>query len=184
MKEIYLATTNKWKVMVAREAIEKKFGIKIIPIDLDLPEIQDSDPIVIAKKSVMEAFEKLKKPVIKCDSGISIKALNGFPGPYSNYVQKTIGVEGILSLMKGVADRSAKIYSVVCFYDGKTEPKVFVSENQGELAEEKRGTNGYFFDFIFIPRGSNKVLAEFDDTERWVFWKEAYEKFGKWYSKI
>ncbi|MBS3056777.1 MAG: hypothetical protein J4473_05075 [Candidatus Aenigmarchaeota archaeon] len=51
-----------------------------------------------------------------------------------------------------------------------------------EIQHKKQGTNGYFFDFIFIPGGYEQVLAEFDDSKRWEFWKDAYESFARWYS--
>ena len=35
------------------------------------------------------------------DSGLFIDSLSGFPGPYSSFVQETIGLPGVLSLMSG-----------------------------------------------------------------------------------
>ncbi|MCP4429080.1 MAG: non-canonical purine NTP pyrophosphatase, partial [Chloroflexi bacterium] len=85
MKTLFFATTNKWKIKVAKQIIEKQYGIVIQPITLDVVEIQNDDPIVIARESVKDAYRQLGAPVIKCDSGLSIPGLGGFPGPYSNY---------------------------------------------------------------------------------------------------
>jgi XTP/dITP diphosphohydrolase len=49
---------------------------------------------------VLEAFEKCGLPIIVEDAGLFVEALNGFPGPYSSYVYKTIGNEGLLKLME------------------------------------------------------------------------------------
>jgi len=182
MKKIYLATTNKWKVAVAKRIIEGQFGIQVIPIDLKLTEIQNDDAVEVVKAAVREAYGKLKKPVIKSDSGIAVESLNGFPGPYSSYVERTIGIDGLIRLTKDLEDRTARIYSVVCFSNGK-ELKEFVGETKGRIINKRKGEHGYFFDFIFVADGQSKALAEFDDFQRWKFWKEAYEKFAKWYLK-
>jgi len=183
LKRIYLATANKWKVAVAKKVIEEQFGIRVIPKDLKLTEMQNDDAVEVVRAAVREAYEKLKKPVIKSDSGIAIEALNGFPGPYSNYVERTIGIDGLIKLTKDLKDKTARIYSIVCFFDGKTL-KEFVGETKGKIVTRKKGKYGYFFDFIFVPSSQSKVLAEFDDSERWKFWKEPYEKFARWYLNL
>lgn len=182
MKEVYLATTNRWKVRIAKEVIENQYGIVVNPVKLNLHEIQHEDPIVIANTSAIDAYNLVKRPVIKCDSGIRIPALNGFPGPFSSYIEKTIGIDGLLKICENLADRSAFIFSVVSFCDERLEPYPFYGEKRGMLLTQKRGSNGYFFDFIFIPDGYDQTLAEFDDNRRWEFWKDAYESFAKWYS--
>ncbi len=53
----------------------------------------------IAKFAAEEAAEKYNRTVVVEDSGLFVKALNGFPGPYSSYVHATIGVEGLVRLM-------------------------------------------------------------------------------------
>ena len=44
-----------------------------------------------------------------------IDSLDGFPGPYSSYVHKTIGNQGILDLLK--KNRNAKFVSTITYYD-------------------------------------------------------------------
>ena len=60
-------------------------------------------------------FQNVKKPLIIEDDGLHIDSLDGFPGPYSSYVQKTIGNQGILNLMK--KDRGAKFISNITYCD-------------------------------------------------------------------
>jgi XTP/dITP diphosphohydrolase len=139
-------------------------------------------PLVIARASVKEAYQLLGAPVIKCDSGLRIPGLSGFPGPYSSYVQRTLGVDGLLKICDMLKDRSAVIYSVVAFCDECLDPVTFYSEMAGTLLKHKQGKHGYFFDFIFVPVGYSRTMAEFDDTERWQFWKGAYEQFAEWYA--
>jgi XTP/dITP diphosphohydrolase len=181
MKEVYLATTNAWKVEIAKRVIEGQYRVTVKPRDLEVAELQHDDPIVIARTSVEDAYRVLGAPVIKCDVGIWIIGLNGFPGPYSSYVQRTLSVDDLLRLCDPLEDRRATIYSVVAFSDGRPRPVTFCGELPGTLLREKRGRHGYFFDFIFVPAGSDRALAEFDDSERWTFWRDAYERFARWY---
>jgi XTP/dITP diphosphohydrolase len=181
MKEVYLATRNNWKIKVARKAIEEQYGIVVVPRNLDVSEIQNDDPTIIARASVKEAYQILGAPVIKCESGLHILGLNGFPGPYSNYVERTLGIDGLLQVCAPLASRNAKIYSVIAFCDHQTDSVIFYDEMPGILLREKRGVHGYFFDSIFVPKDYEQSLAEIDDAERWVFWKGAYEKFAEWY---
>ncbi len=181
MREVYLVTTNEWKIEVARRVVEERYGIIVTPKDLDVPEVQHDDPKVIARASAEEACRLLGAPVIKSDSGLWVHGLNGFPGPYTGYVKHTLGIDGLLRLCAGLEDQRAAIYSVVAFCDGGTQPRIFYGETTGKLLREKRGEHGYFFDFIFVPEGCTKTLAEFDAEEQWPFWGGAYEKFAKWY---
>jgi len=180
--EVYLCTRNRWKIEIARRAIEEKYGILVKPTDVKVSELQHDDPEVIAKVSAKEAYHLLGGPVIKCDSGLRISALGGFPGPYSNYVERTLGVDGLLQVCDTLEDRSASIYSVVAFCDERLSPVSFYGETPGTVVKERRGGNGYFFDFIFVPQGFRRTLAEFDDTKRWEFWKEPYEQFAEWHA--
>jgi XTP/dITP diphosphohydrolase len=140
------------------------------------------DPVRIAQASVEEAYRLLDAPVVKCDSGLQVPSLKGFPGPYSNYVERTLGVEGLLRVCEGLENREAAIYSVVAFCDEHLQPVMFYGETCGRLLAEKRGGHGYFFDFIFVPEGYRETLAEFADTERWKFWAGPYEEFAEWYT--
>lgn len=46
-------------------------------------------------------IRKIKKNIVKNDTGIEIEALKGFPSAYTHYISDTIDVEGILKLMDG-----------------------------------------------------------------------------------
>lgn len=93
------------------------------------------------------------------DDGLFIESLNGFPGPYSEYVYRTIGLGGILRLMSGVTNRGAYFKSVVglCI---NGEVKLFEGIVRGRLAEEPRGSGGFGYDPVFIPEGYDKTFAE------------------------
>lgn len=86
--------------------------------------------------------------------------LGGFPGPYASYVYKTIGPSGLLSLLRGRADRSAEFVSAVAYVDERGGRRVFVGRLGGRLSKSSLGSEGFGFDPIFIPQGETRTLAE------------------------
>jgi len=171
----------------AKEAalILENFRIDVEHANLRLTEIQSDSLDDIAKASALEAAHRLGKPVIVEDSGLFIKSLNGFPGPFSSYVQKTIGNKGILKLMRGIKDREASFKSVVAYCDGKRKAVSFTGEIPGKISYKEKGKI-WAFDPIFIPdQVGQKTYAEMGTVEknRISHRRRALESFAKWYLK-
>ncbi len=137
----------------ARESssILRELGIEVEVVQVDIPEIQSDDVVEIAKFRAREAYRLLKRPVIVEDAGLFIDALNGFPGPYSSYAFKTIGINGILKLMRGEKRRTATFKSVVVFHDGR-RMRAFLGQVRGRISFEPKGSS-WGFDPIFEPKG-------------------------------
>jgi len=92
------------------------------------------------------------------DSGLFIDALGGFPGPYSSYVLKKIGLDGILRLMGGVTDRRA-CYRAAIAYTLADSIEVATGELCGSIGYRPEGFGGFGYDPIFIPEGYRETLA-------------------------
>ena len=93
--------------------------------DLDIIEPQLNTIEEIALYKAQHAYKKLKKPVIVQDSGLIIKELQDFPGPYTKYVSKTIGCKGILKLLEGSNDRSCGFHACLVFIDQNGTSHIF-----------------------------------------------------------
>ncbi len=186
MKEIVFVTHNKGKVKSA----EKYFkDLKISTYEFELDEPRSEDVEEIAKSKVLQAYEVVKKPCIAMDAGFFVQELNGFPKAFVNFALDTIGIEGILKLMKGKANRTCYFKECLAYYDGK-EIKYFFGISPGSLSTEIRGNDAEqkWSDlwFIFIPQAFNKTLAEMNEEERCERRKNdgsssALEEFAKWY---
>lgn len=183
MKKIALITSNKNKEREIASFLGR-FGIEVGAMDLDITEIQSESLEEIALDYARKSFAMINKPLICEDAGLFIEVLNGFPGPYSSYVHKTIGNEGILKLLEGVDNRRAKFLAVLAYKDSEKE-KIFLGEVQGVIAREKRGT-GWGFDPIFIPYGSEKTFGEMSIEEKNAFSHrgKALMSFVKWYLNL
>jgi XTP/dITP diphosphohydrolase len=180
--EIVFVTTNKGKMGEAIE-IGREFGIEFIPNDYDTIEIQSHDTKEIAIESAKDAYDKIKQPLIVEDSGLFIEALNGFPGTYSAYVFKTIGLDGVMKTMQDVPDRKAVMKSAVAYTDGN-EVKSFLGEVSGVIPDNEKGLNGFGYDPIFIPDGNDKTFGEDTEFKSKVSHRaRSLRKFCEWYSK-
>jgi len=134
----------------------------------------------VAEKSAEMLAESLNPPFFIEDSGLFIKALNGFPGVYSSYVFKTIGNEGILKLMRGVEDREAKFVCVIAYNDGKV--RIFKGEVVGKISNEMRGEHGFGYDPIFEYNG--RTFAEMGEEKDLVSHRRrAADEFFSWLAK-
>ncbi|MCC6051949.1 MAG: hypothetical protein LM585_01760, partial [Fervidicoccaceae archaeon] len=88
MRRIYFATSNKNKFNEASRILEK-YGYELVLFSFEKKELQSTDLGEIALQSALIAYTYVNAPVVVEDSGLFIKALNGFPGPFSSYVYRT-----------------------------------------------------------------------------------------------
>lgn len=181
MKAITFVTGNAHKVAEAAEILSG-FGIKLRQMDLELEEPQADYVEDIAKTCALRAASMLRRPVLVEDSGLFISALRGFPGPYSSYVYKKIGVRGILVLMRGRRDRAARFLSAVAYSADGKDVKVFRGSTVGTISTVARGRGGFCFDVIFVARGQRKTFAELSLHEKNALSHrgKAFRSFARW----
>ena len=181
--ELYFVTDNRGKLREV-ENILKQFGIKVVQASVRKTEIQSNDLGEIALYAARRAFLQLRKPLFVEDAGLFIDSLNGFPGPYSSYVYKTIGVKGVLKLLEGVTNRRACFKSYVALILPPLE-KLFMGEVCGVISDEARGSGGFGFDPIFRPEGSAKTFAEMslEEKNRYSHRAKAVRAMGEWLAK-
>ncbi|MDD1764669.1 MAG: XTP/dITP diphosphatase [Candidatus Methanomethyliaceae archaeon] len=183
--EVLFVTGNIHKVKEASRILSK-FQINVKMLDCEKVEIQSDSLVRIAKYAASLASMKLKKTIIVEDSGLFIKPLNGFPGPFSSYVFKTVGCGGVLQLLSGKADRSAVFKCAVAFCSPKSHPVVFEGKTYGSISLSVKGSGGFGFDPIFIPKkGDGRTFAEMppENKDRLSHRGAAFKGFGEWYAK-
>ncbi len=178
-----LVTGNLHKLHEARGIVEP-YGIELEQVSLPKLEIQSDDLAEIALHAARHAYSIARKPIVVDDSGLFIEALGGFPGPYSSYVYKTIGYNGILRLMNGLDDRRACFMTAVAAIYPPLEA-VFTGVTCGVITREPRGSGGFGFDPIFAPEGSTRTYAEMslEEKNRVSHRARAFAKFAEWASK-
>ena len=128
---ITFVTTNPGKVREAREYL----STPVEQVAFDYPEVQAADLATVAARGARAAHRHTGGPVIVDDSGLTIDAFDGFPGPYSAYVQDTLGIERVWELARREDDRSAAFRGVVAYCDGtafEATPEPVDTERRGQ----------------------------------------------------
>jgi XTP/dITP diphosphohydrolase len=158
MPPVLFATSNLHKSDEA-SVVLSKVGIKITHFPFDHREIRSDSLEDIAREAAEEAYRRCAKPVFVEDAGLFIKAVDGFPGTYSAWAMRKIGVAGTLRLMVGAKDRSAYFASCIAFNDG-SEVRIFEGRCDGAITEKAQGKAGFGYDPVFVPEGHSQTFAQ------------------------
>ncbi len=179
-RELTFATSNRHKFAEVRAILADR-GISVAMRAMELREIQADTLEEIAAEKVREASLIVDGPVIVEDTGLFIDDLRGFPGPYSAYVFRTLGNQGILRLLEDTADRRATFNSVFAYGDAGGAVECFAAEAPGTMALACRG-EGWGYDPIFVPdNASGRTYGELgDDKNRLSHRRAALERLARW----
>lgn len=146
--------------------IADDYGLRLEVKLLKVTEIQSDSLEEIVVSKCKAAYNALRSPCFVEDVALTIPSLNDFPGPYSSYVLKTIGIEGLVKLMEGRQDRNAVFTSMIGFH-GKSFIKTFKGVCKGFISYTPRGTLGWGYDPIFVPaEGDGRTFAEMGPDEK------------------
>lgn len=154
LQDIVVVTSNKNKVSEINEILGTKYKVSKI----DVPEIQSLDINEVISHKAKSAFEKFKKPVLVEDISFETKVLNGLPGPFIKFFLETVGTKGIVKMI-GRGQTNTTAIAAVAIYDGKNL-KIFKGQVEGTLSPKDKGSSGFGFDKIFIPKGYKRTYAQ------------------------
>ena len=135
---LHYVTTNPGKLHEAREYLGAE---TITDYDYDYTEIQSDSLEAIAAEGAREAYREVGAPVVVDDSGLFIEAFEGFPGPYSSYVEDKLGIERVWDLAQTADDRAASFRCVMAYCDGEpfaASPDPVDREDRAAAAAEDR----------------------------------------------
>lgn len=194
-KKVLVASSNKGKIKEFKE-IFKDF--EVIPIK-EAEELLGRKIIVNEEQNTFKdnALEKVRdmyKQVgeeyicIADDSGISIDALDGFPGVHTaRWMDADDHTKNIhlLEKIKGVEkEKRTCHYTTVIALKNKEEEQTFEYTLSGIVSDNYRGENGFGFDEIFeLPNGL--TLAEISSEEKYEISprKKALDKIKEYLNK-
>jgi XTP/dITP diphosphohydrolase len=163
---IIFATNNQHKVDEIRAALPQELSIislKEAGIDIDIPEPHDTLEANAAEKSNV-IHQLTGENCFSEDTGLEVTALNGEPGVKSaRYAGEARSfednIEKLLFNLKGETNRKAHFKTVISLLlDG--EQYFFEGICPGTITTKKIGSNGFGYDPIFIPDGSDKTFGE------------------------
>ena len=170
--ELILASNNQHKVEEIRAVLPEGFSIitlKEAGIDIDIPEPHNSLEENAREKAVT-IFKMTGKSCFSEDTGLEVSALNGAPGVKSaRYAGDDRSFQNntdkVLKELEGKPDRSARFRTVICLCLHGQE-QYFEGICPGQITAENRGGEGFGYDPVFMPDGSDKTFAEMGMDEK------------------
>ncbi|NKE35396.1 XTP/dITP diphosphatase [Natronococcus sp. JC468] len=177
---VRFVTSNVGKVEEAQDYLE---GIDTVEqVAYDYAELQSDSLEEIVVRGAEEAYTALgsEEPVLVDDTGLFVDALEGFPGPYSAYVEDTLGIERVWRLASEEQSTRARFRTVLAYADGE-RTETFEGSVAGTLVAP-RGEGGFGYDPIFEYNG--RTFAEMDTEEKNAISHRgrALAEFADWYA--
>lgn len=177
---LYLSR-NAHKYEEARALLGQAVKLAFRPMSFVEPQLLSVRAVALHK--ARQAAVRIKGPFLVEDSGLYVAALRGFPGALSSPVFSLLGNEGLLTLLKGERDRRAVFRACVVYGEGGRPVRLFCGSVTGKIAQEPRGSGGFGFDPIFVPRGSASTFAEMplELKNRLSHRARALRRFAAWF---
>lgn len=168
--KIVFATNNKHKLDEVRKIVAYKIelvSLEDIGFEEDIPETADTleGNALLKAKYIKERFD------LDCfadDTGLEVEALDNAPGVYSaRYAgiahDSEANIKKLLTKLNGSANRKARFRTVIVLVSGDITHQ-FEGIVEGHITNEKRGSNGFGYDPVFVPDGYNQTFAELGDA--------------------
>ncbi len=180
--QIVLASMNPHKFLEFRSLLAQHPEFELLSIEglirnadkLDLVETHDNYLDNATAKARL-ANRGCHYPCLGDDSGLEVEALGGRPGVKTRRYatakpgqsQDQANIEKLLSELQGksAAERQARFVATLSLViEGVSISATGVLE--GTIADSPRGTHGFGYDPIFIPKGSSLTLAEMSTQDK------------------
>ncbi len=170
--ELVFATQNRNKmeeIQALMPSNVKLLCLKDINCTEDIPETAETiDGNAILKAEYVK--NKLGYDCFADDTGLMVDALDGEPGVYSaryagEHKNDIANMEKLLTNMEGKKNRKARFKTVIALNLNEHEI-LFTGICTGTITTQPRGDQGFGYDPVFQPDGSNKTFAEMTLLEK------------------
>jgi XTP/dITP diphosphohydrolase len=177
---LIFATNNIHKTEEIMALLPREFSIvtlKEAGMEGDIPEPHDTLQDNAAEKA-RTVYGLTHNNCFSDDTGLEVYALNNEPGVHSaRYAGEgrsfEQNIDKLLHKMENVDDRSARFRAVICLILNGEE-YYFEGICEGKILCERKGKEGFGYDPVFMPGGSDKSFAEMSMEE-----KNTYSHRGK-----
>jgi XTP/dITP diphosphohydrolase len=182
IKQIHFLTQNQFKIATAELAM-KPFDIEILPLRLDVPEIQAENNVEIARHGAITAAQNIGNPVMREDHGLYLNAFPGWPGPYMAHTERIIPPEDVFQLING-KDRTGYFEMALAY----AQPDGGVVEYSFRLPitivdSIRPGGKDFGWDSIISIDGDPRALSEYPQEDRYPLFTKNYEALARGLTK-
>lgn len=181
MKEIWFVTSSADKFKELNEIVQSYPSTKKPVLrfhSVETSEIQTEDMDKLIKFKALEAFKKIKRPLLVEHTSLHLRDWGDLPGGLTQIIWSNLAEEKFIKLVG--TDRKIAARTYLAYIDGK-KIHTYVGEIKGKLAKKASGDNGFGWDRVFIPKKRSETLAELssDDKNEISMRKKAVRKFLK-----
>lgn len=172
---LIFATNNRHKIEEVQAVLPQHIeviSLKEAGIDIDIPEPHDTLE-ENAKEKAITIYHMTDTPCFSEDTGLEVFALDGEPGVLSaRYAGEDKSfeknIDKLLAKLKDKEDKSAQFRAVICLIiEGNID--FFEGICKGRIIADKRGAEGFGYDPVFIPDGTDKTFAEMGMEEKNIY---------------
>lgn len=169
---LIFATNNRHKVEEIQSAIGhilEVISLKEAGIDVDIPEPFDTLE-ENAQEKARVIHDLSGENCFSEDTGLEVDALKGEPGVKSaRYAGENrdfdANIQKLLSNLGTTTQRSARFRTVIALILDRKE-YLFEGICEGQITMEKRGSQGFGYDPVFLPAGSTRTFGEMTLEEK------------------
>lgn len=170
--ELVFASNNLHKVKEISSIVGK--NIRLLSLnDFNITEDIPENELTLEGNALAKAryvHEKTGRNVFADDTGLEIKALNGLPGVHSarfagENKDSDANIRKVLEMLGDTENRKTRFRTVIALILDKKE-YLFEGIVNGNIIKEKRGSEGFGYDPVFIPDGFTKTFSEMPLSEK------------------
>ena len=172
IKELVFVTNNKHKLKEISAIIGDKISILSLSDIGCNDEIEENADTIEGNASLKSRYiwDKTGRNCFADDTGLLIDALNGRPGVKSaRYAGDDCipenNIRKVLKELEGIGERKARFKTVISLIIDGREIQ-FEGIVEGTIIQEKRGTDGFGYDPVFLPDGYDQTFAEMEADEK------------------
>ncbi len=172
MQKMVLASNNQGKLREL-QAMLAPLGLELVTQgDLGIPEAEEPHRTFVenALAKARHAARLSGLPALADDAGLCVDAFDGLPGVDTAYYATQFGyakgddnnVTALLEQMQRIDNRRAAMVSTLVALRSADDPEplIAVGRVSGEIARERRGSNGFGFDPVMVIPEFGQTFSE------------------------
>jgi XTP/dITP diphosphohydrolase len=175
--ELLFATRNAHKTKEIQKILGPQFHVNDLAEHPEIPHIEETrrtfeDNAILKAVAVSKHITGF---VVADDSGLEVDALGGAPGIYSaRYAGPAASdnekIEKLLEELRRVGapkdTRNARFRCVLALAREGEVLGAFEGLVEGQIADQPRGSHGFGYDPIFVPKGFQRTFGELESAEK------------------
>jgi XTP/dITP diphosphohydrolase len=171
MQQLIVATRNRHKTREIQQIFGPRFELRDLTAYPEISEIVENGKSFEenAKLKAIAVSKELSGLVIADDSGLEIAALDGAPGIYSaryagDKATNKQNIDRLLRQLRRIGaqrdQRRARFRCVLALARNGQMLGTFEGIADGTIVDQPRGSRGFGYDPIFVPKGFGHTFAE------------------------